>query len=64
MSSHIFTFKLDSANLQYQSLESFDSTFILPSNDIQKANSNHQRAPPNPYTSTDFTVISATNFHP
>ena len=61
MSSHIFTFEVDSTNLDCQSFESFLNT----SNNIQRINSNHQRAPPNPYTSTNFAPTPVNlYFHP
>ncbi|GES98086.1 DNA helicase Pif1, ATP-dependent [Rhizophagus clarus] len=57
MSSHIFTFEINSTNLQCQSCESFD-TFFTSSTNLQNVNSNHQRAPPNPYISTNFLSTS------
>ncbi|CAB4440740.1 unnamed protein product [Rhizophagus irregularis] len=57
MSSHIFTFEIDSTNLQCQSSESFGE-FFTSSTNLQNVNSNHQRAPPNPYTSTNFLSTS------
>ena len=58
MSSHIFTFEIDSTNLHCRSIESFDASFTSLFTNIQRVNSNHQRAPPNPYTSTNFPLTS------
>ena len=58
MSSHIFTFEIDSTNLHCRSIESFDASFTSSFTNIQRVNSNHQRAPPNPYTSTNFPLTS------
>src|ERR1700761_9456998 len=62
MSSLIFTFEVDSANLHYQPSESFDTSFTTSFINIQNVNFNHQRVPPNPYTSTNFPLTS-TNLH-
>jgi len=65
MSSLIFTFQVDSTDLHCQTFETFDTTFISSPTNIQRINSNHPRAPPNPYTSTNLasTPISL-DFHP
>ena len=57
MSSHIFNFEINSTNLQCQSSESFD-TFFTSYTNLHNVNSDHQRAPPNPYISTNFLSTS------
>src|SRR5256885_3598609 len=65
MSSYIFTFEIYSTNLHCCSIESFDTSFILSSDSIQRVNTNHQRASLNPYTSTNFTpTLANLYFHP
>jgi len=60
----IFTLELDSTYLSYQSTESFDTTFISSYANVQRANSNHPRAPINLYTSTDFAPTPNLHFYP